>query len=200
MSIQFPCPGCGQPIEVDSEHAGKVAACPYCQQVVNVPQESAYVTAPVPPARPTDTEWLAPSMDDTEQQQQKRRARVWGFCALGSLATVVVLFLALAIPLAGLWMEKMGPVATTQPNQLSPQEMEHIQAEIMKEVQSKPWFLGLSCGAELMVVVALVLSIISVVISRKGNWPGIVALVVSSLCAFCVAASVVLGAAGIGGG
>ncbi|TWT41218.1 hypothetical protein RAS1_39120 [Phycisphaerae bacterium RAS1] len=40
MAIQFTCVGCQQPIEVDDEHAGRAAACPYCRHVVTVPQAS----------------------------------------------------------------------------------------------------------------------------------------------------------------
>lgn len=53
MAIQFQCPGCKQPIEVDDEHAGKTAACPYCRGVITVPQQSTYEPEPIPPARPT---------------------------------------------------------------------------------------------------------------------------------------------------
>ena len=42
MAIQFACPGCSQPIEVDDEIAGKSAACPYCQHVVTVPDQTTY--------------------------------------------------------------------------------------------------------------------------------------------------------------
>ena len=40
MSIQFHCPGCRQPIEVDREWAERLVACPYCRQTVTAPAES----------------------------------------------------------------------------------------------------------------------------------------------------------------
>lgn len=52
MAIQFRCPGCTQPIEVDDEFAGQNASCPYCQRVVTVPAESNYGMETPPPARP----------------------------------------------------------------------------------------------------------------------------------------------------
>ncbi len=50
MAIQFNCPSCTQPIEVDDEVAGQAAACPYCGKVVTVPQQSTY--RPAVSARP----------------------------------------------------------------------------------------------------------------------------------------------------
>ncbi len=40
MAIQFNCPGCRQPVEVDDEWAGQHVACPFCQRVVTAPRES----------------------------------------------------------------------------------------------------------------------------------------------------------------
>lgn len=40
MVVQFSCPGCQQPIEVDREWAGQHVACPFCQRVVTAPTES----------------------------------------------------------------------------------------------------------------------------------------------------------------
>ncbi len=51
MPIQFQCASCAQPIEVDDEHAGKVAACPFCRNVVTVPAASTLAGATVS-ARP----------------------------------------------------------------------------------------------------------------------------------------------------
>ncbi|MBK8913936.1 MAG: hypothetical protein IPM64_04905 [Phycisphaerales bacterium] len=51
MPIQFACPSCAQPIEVDGIHAGRNALCPYCRREVVVPAESTYAPAQVT-ARP----------------------------------------------------------------------------------------------------------------------------------------------------
>lgn len=40
MAIQFACPACRQPIEVDDEHGGRQVSCPYCRNVVAAPTES----------------------------------------------------------------------------------------------------------------------------------------------------------------
>ncbi len=40
MVVQFSCPGCQQPVEVDDDWAGQHVACPFCQRVVTAPTES----------------------------------------------------------------------------------------------------------------------------------------------------------------
>ncbi|MCP4249956.1 MAG: hypothetical protein GY778_23180 [bacterium] len=40
MAIQFPCPSCRQPIEIDDEWASKPVSCPYCQKMVTAPESS----------------------------------------------------------------------------------------------------------------------------------------------------------------
>src|ERR1051326_6963684 len=52
MAIQFSCPGCSQPIEVDDQFAGQTAACPYCRQVVSVPVQSTLHARPAVMAQP----------------------------------------------------------------------------------------------------------------------------------------------------
>ncbi|MCP4594465.1 MAG: hypothetical protein GY842_27355 [bacterium] len=53
MTIQFQCPACAQPIEIDPEWAGQAVACPYCRKSVAAPRESTFQTPANPPtARP----------------------------------------------------------------------------------------------------------------------------------------------------
>jgi hypothetical protein len=40
MAIQFACPSCRQPIEIDDDHGGRQVSCPYCQNVVSAPTVS----------------------------------------------------------------------------------------------------------------------------------------------------------------
>ena len=61
MAIQFPCPSCGQPIEVDDEWASKPVACPYCRKTVNAPETTTFVPdAAVTTASPVSPTWGAP--------------------------------------------------------------------------------------------------------------------------------------------
>ncbi|MDX2197536.1 MAG: hypothetical protein SF069_01035 [Phycisphaerae bacterium] len=52
MAIRFRCGQCSQPIEVDDPLAGKLARCPYCTAVVNVPTTSTLAEEPIATARP----------------------------------------------------------------------------------------------------------------------------------------------------
>lgn len=52
MGVQFLCPSCGQPIEIDSEWANRSVACPYCRHTVTAPSSSTYTPGEsVPTAR-----------------------------------------------------------------------------------------------------------------------------------------------------
>lgn len=56
MAIQFLCPSCKQPIEVDSMWGGKTVACPYCRGTVTAPDFSTLPDAhEIPMAAPVAT-------------------------------------------------------------------------------------------------------------------------------------------------
>ena len=40
MAIQFMCPACSQPIEVDDQWSARPVACPYCRKTVTAPEVS----------------------------------------------------------------------------------------------------------------------------------------------------------------
>ena len=40
MSIQFLCPACSQPIEIDDEWSARPVACPYCRKTITAPESS----------------------------------------------------------------------------------------------------------------------------------------------------------------
>jgi len=50
MAIQFACPACQQPIEVDDEWADQTVSCPYCRRVVRAPAQSTLQLSAIPPA------------------------------------------------------------------------------------------------------------------------------------------------------
>ncbi|MFH0980178.1 MAG: hypothetical protein V2A79_01395 [Planctomycetota bacterium] len=53
MTIQFQCPACSQPIEIDPEWGGQAVVCPYCRKAVTAPSASTYFpAAQAPIARP----------------------------------------------------------------------------------------------------------------------------------------------------
>lgn len=64
MAIQFLCPACSQPIEVDAEWGGRPVDCPYCRKRVTAPLESTYSPVPqAPQARPMG---MAPAFGPVE--------------------------------------------------------------------------------------------------------------------------------------
>src|SRR5262245_15480809 len=61
MPIQFRCPGCSQPIEVDDPFAGKSAQCPYCRRVITVPAQTSLDAAAPVEARPSADAYHSPA-------------------------------------------------------------------------------------------------------------------------------------------
>lgn len=209
MPIQFLCPGCGQPIEVDDEHAGKAATCPYCQRVASVPMETTYRPDVVAAGRPAGlaggmtvgSEPGAVSQPSPLPQpgalhvvaaptQRERRGRTLGWYALACAVVVLALIVGMIVPITAAFMNKLGPGAIGQVGKPGPkaEEVSRIQTELLKDLQSKPWFLGLGFAVELLTVVGLALSIASLVYTRRRNWPGLVALIVCGLCVLCFCA------------
>jgi len=88
MAIQFLCPSCAQPIEVDDEWADRAVACPYCRHTVTAPVASTYEPGiSVPTARV-----LAPLVGAAPQTAGANKVAV---------AAMVLSCLWLAVYLAG---------------------------------------------------------------------------------------------------
>ncbi len=80
MAIQFACPSCQRPIEVDEELAGSKAACPYCRSVVTAPMSSEYgPPSTVPTARVPDREVVFGTPEVARSPQPRNAAAIWGF-------------------------------------------------------------------------------------------------------------------------
>ena len=206
MPIQFRCSNCGQPIEVDDEYAGRQAACPYCRSVVTVPMSSTYAPQPTPtarpgvPAPPTSATLgtpppapLGPFPAIPELTPQQRIARAYGNYALICTALAIGLLAAL-VPAAFIAMAKaLQPQSGGGP--IRPSELTTAQSEAMEKaldsLRHKPWFLGLSCGSEVLAVGGLALAIASLVRYRQGNWRAIVALIACGLYVFCLCGGLV---------
>jgi hypothetical protein len=186
MSIQFRCSGCGQPIEVDDEHAGKMAACPYCHRVVAVPQTSTFDGGTVT-ARPAGLpEGGTPPLPVSEPQwapvanSRAAAARRLGNYAWISLAIAIVLAGAAAFVVASVMLNKLGP-GPANANRLT-----EIQKQTLEELSKRTDFIALGFAYDIVSVIALALSIASVVRSTQNNTRGIVALVLSGLFVLCI--------------
>ena len=104
MAIQFPCPACGQPIEIDSEWGGKTVECPYCRKTVTAPRGSTYHPAPetpvaYPAARTIGFEAIseAPAVPQHLQPTERNLVAVWALVfSLSCLACYITGIVILA--------------------------------------------------------------------------------------------------------
>jgi hypothetical protein len=202
MAIQFQCPGCSQPIEVDDVYAGQTAACPYCRRVVNVPNESTLEQSPPTAARPAasargedaavESEPLGSRGPTTIQppppptpgalhvgpslSHRDRLARTYGNYAL--VCTGITLALMASVMVYGpiVLTDALGQTPASQPS------LEQLSGRIMTE---HPWLVAGPLGAMFFAVVGLALGITSVKQSTRANWRGIVSLVVCGLFVVC---------------
>lgn len=93
MNVQFLCPGCNQPLEVDQEWASKPVACPYCRKTVMVPANSTFHPATVgPQASPLTPPEYGPTDSPAAQATPSKPS------ALAQWA------LALSVAAFGLWL------------------------------------------------------------------------------------------------
>jgi hypothetical protein len=179
MPIRFYCASCRRPIEVDDEHAGMVATCPYCRQVVPVPAQSTYV----PTARPAEGgsevfEAAAPAA------RRRQAARTYGTYAivLGIIAYGLMIATVLLTPPQVREKLASGPPAT---GPVSRQELarwhEQQVREVLEELRDNPVQPALGCGGLFFAICGLVLGIASLVQVRSGNWRGVVGLGLSLL-------------------
>jgi len=198
MAIQFTCPSCSQPIEVDEDLGGKNATCPYCRNVVSVPVRSTLDAARVPPlARPAaggdevprgvggagviDENVIRPAAA-ADNFERRRLARKYGFAALFCAALTVLLWVVLFVLMMRVMVPKMGLHPGSQP---SPQEIQELQAATMEELGKNPAFVALNLGSGLVAVIGLCLAIVSITRSARGNWAAIVSLVLCGACVLC---------------
>ncbi|MBP7747289.1 MAG: hypothetical protein KA383_14300 [Phycisphaerae bacterium] len=196
MPIQFCCTQCGQPIEVDDEHAGKTAACPYCRLTLSVPLQSTYNPESAVMARPAD----GPAVPDTTMPSpyaaghrpptpphRQRVARTFGSYALLCTALGALLF---CVGVAR-GFQLLAAAGVFQPtSQPSPQDLMQIQMKIAPD----PWVIGPQIGGAFFALAGLTLGIISLTQSRQGNWQGILATVLCGLFFLCICSGTVLSA------
>lgn len=208
MAIQFRCPGCSEPIEVDDVYAGQTAACPYCRRVVNVPHESVLDDSPLVTARPTaegaeGAKAEAPGLSEDSRSggpgqappppapgylhigptrtPRERVASRYGTYGLICTALVLFLFAAFVVYYVGVLIVETGGDLTSQP---SAKEMAEIQAGAMEKLITDPRIKAIRVGTAFFAVVGLVCGIISVS-QHRHNWKGIVSLVVCGLFTLC---------------
>lgn len=205
MSIQFACPSCQQPIEVDDEHGGQTAACPYCRRVISVPNESTLGAEPQAPARPMPADSAPPPHGIGDQPSPAPpptappppgalhvgpppithriiSARRFGNYALICTGLVAVLFIAMVVQMFAIMAPFMSELTTSQPD---PDRMQKMQSELGAKLAKSPLYLAFAYGSAFFALVGLVVAIVSLKQSTQSNWRGIVALIICGLWVLC---------------
>lgn len=208
MPIQFCCTQCHQPIEVDAEHAGQSAVCPYCRHVIAVLTESTHrpetaVTArplgDVPPAGGAATaadvfEPPAEHRRPTIPAPRQRTAFTFGNYALICAGLGLILFVFATVGSMALFLQRVGRAGTTAP---TPELMEeHLRAVVSEHA----WIPALELGGLFFGLAGLALGIVSLT-QVPRNWRGLTAVIVSGLFLVCVCSGTALAVAmGVGAG
>ena len=201
MAIQFPCPSCKQPIEVDDQFALMSAQCPYCRTVVTVPEESIARSAPDVAARPTTQEGEAPPDESSGEglhvgpapDANQRRANILAMVALIFAILAIAAFGVVMIVLFGAVMTKLGEYPGSQPTQ---EQVQRVLEEVIRpaEMQMKLG-LGLFIGAGLALM-GLATGISSLLFAARRPIRAWVAVVICGLYVLCVCSSVLMPGAG----
>jgi DNA-directed RNA polymerase subunit RPC12/RpoP len=207
MSIQFFCAQCNQPIEVDDEHAGQTAACPFCRHVMTIPRESTYRAEAAVAARPlsppagsaNDAEVSADEGPPPEWRRRRppvppprqRAANTFGSYGL-VCALLALLLLGIAVVRATTIAARSGKF--TSPTPPTPADMTELQEQMAKD----PWFVGPQIGAAFFALVGLPLGIISMVQAPQGNWRGLTTIIICGLFFLCMCAGFGLHILGMG--
>ncbi len=193
MAVQFPCPSCNQPIEVDDEWASQQVTCPYCRRMVTAPAESTVQTsappaaAPAGPAPPDSSAGTTVGIPytpaghvPTAEPPARNRAGTWGFVfAIAAIAMIVLGMIMMAVrfmPLVESMSEgKQDPAAT--------------QREMQKLVAEEPArFLGPALallGGIACALVGVVLSGVGLARPQSKKGLAIAGLIISGLCLSC---------------
>lgn len=205
MAIQFPCPSCAQPIEVDDEVAGREAACPYCQRVVTAPQQSTYAPRPFVEARPVGAPagdaWAPPpppvrgasespppvfsersGLHIGAAPPSNKAAGTYGNYALISAGLVLVAFAAAV----GLSVVALGPLLRQQASGGEAPTMDAIQKAMLASPHAG-WIAALHVGAAFFSLVGTAFAAGSLRAKATGNPRGWIALLVCApmLLCFC---------------
>ncbi len=201
MSIQFECPSCSQPIEVDNEHAGQTAACPYCRKVVSIPTETTLAPQASTAARPMgpalSTE-AAPASDSApldlhlgpKLTPRQRAAISFGnYGLICSVLTVLIFAATISFELVLLFRELGVDVATASQ---SPPTHEETARALEVVAKKHPWLAAGPLGGGFFAIVGLALGIASLRGRRKSNWRAIVTVLICGTTTACCASGALL--------
>jgi DNA-directed RNA polymerase subunit RPC12/RpoP len=219
MAIQFRCPGCSQPIEVDDPFAGKAAQCPYCRRVITVPEQTSFdaggpiearpaadATLPPPPPlttvggtsygtySPADPYGRPPAYATRPAASVHDRGRSGVARVTGNLALILT-FAAFGLFIGYMFMlvpalPQMARMGTSQPNAQQAEEM-------LRNAGVNINALALVvCGMMFCVVAGLVLGIASWWQQPAGNWRAWCSVGINAVFLMCMCFGAVMMFAG----
>lgn len=223
MPIQFRCPGCSQPIEVDDPFAGKAAQCPYCRRVITVPEQTNFDSAgplearpsphaalppPLPSAggapygtySPSDPSTRLPEYTPRPAPSVHDRGRSGAARTTGNFALFFT-FAAFALFGGYLYMmlpalPQMARMGTSQPNA---QQAEELLRNAGVNINALAM---LTFGMMFCVIAGLILGVISWLLQPAWNWRAwcSVGINVLFVMCMCVGAAMMFAGATAGGG
>ena len=209
MPIQFNCPQCNSPIEVDDEFAEQMATCPYCQAIVHAPPQTT-LARPAAAADMDDPQAAAssggavhlPSLPGSpagaarvQHPDQVRRARSWGNYAL---ALTILALLCLGVEMVAIIsvvLHEVPGIGTSQP---SPESIERMQKVLDEALGRRSWLMALHWGFLLFAVTSVILAAAS--LSRARTWQGVIALTIGGLLLCCQCGGILVSLAMAAGG
>jgi hypothetical protein len=182
MAIQFACPQCHNPIEVDDEFADQSAGCPYCDAVVTVPAHSTYQAQHVPKARPAAVEQDLGAAGfegvPTEDAEREAAAKRWGTYSL-ICGVICVLLMAVSLVVA---IFAILPLLQESPEE--PPDTRKVQ----ELIADNPLLVAASMGMVFFALAALALGLIGLRYGR--TWQAIVGVSVGGFFVLCQCGSI----------
>lgn len=186
MAIQFTCPGCSQPIEIDELHAGQAVGCPYCKRVVTAPKESTLMTAPpvarparsAPPPPPPPPGGFGAPPPPPAPTERELAARSFGGYGLACAGLALIAFVGLMGYLTVVLVQKLSAAGITQPTRAD------VEAQL-KTLQDAPWLGSVGLGLMLFAAIGLALSITSLSYHSSGNWRGMLGVLICGCFTLC---------------
>ena len=213
MAIQFSCPSCRQPIEVDDDWANQEVSCPFCKKVVTAPEDTTLIAKAIPAAR---------GVPEAEGFGRQAEPRVGGFGGGGAGDGAVVaplrrwgfilmvtgwIFLGVVFFITAQKMVPLMQEALNDPN-ATPEKQQEAMMEVMEEFQKQSagnpsLAMGMALGqglAFLCLFGGLVLGILSISRGERPLGLQVVTIVFSTLpvLCLCLSAIAVMGMAGAG--
>lgn len=218
MPIQFRCPGCSQPIEVDDPFAGKSAQCPYCRRVITVPETTSLDAAAPIEARPSDSAGSLPPLPQSggashgyynptpdsynrpayeprvtrpaipQDRGRAGAAHLTGTIALALTGLTIVLFVACIAMMAPVFSH-MARLGTSQPIAPTPQQYEQLFRDSGVNMNALAL---VSSGMQFCLIAGLILGVVSWWQQPRSNWRAWTSVGVNGVFVLCACSALVI--------